>query len=94
MAHPERHCFSTGVNFINIYGRIFRTKFWRQSQNVTRKAAKKDIRTKKAREKMLLKLTPRLNFINGLRTAFMLVEPKSVKKTVKSTVLCFRDLRG
>ncbi len=25
-----------GVNFINIYARVFRTKFWRQSQNVTR----------------------------------------------------------
>jgi hypothetical protein len=29
-----------GVNFINIFAHNFRTKFWRQSQNVTRKAAK------------------------------------------------------
>ncbi len=27
-----------------------RTKFWRQSQNITRKAAKKDVCTKKARK--------------------------------------------
>ncbi len=45
------------VNFINIYARVFRTKFWRQSQNVIRKAAEKDIRTKKARKKMLMNLT-------------------------------------
>jgi hypothetical protein len=48
------------VNFINIYARIFRTKFWRQSQNVIRKAAEKDVHTKKAREKTLMKLTPYL----------------------------------
>jgi hypothetical protein len=34
----------------------FLYKFWCQSQNVTRKAAKKDIRMKKAREKTLMKL--------------------------------------
>ncbi len=36
----------------------FLYEFCRQSQNVTRKAAKKDIHKKKAREKMLMKLTP------------------------------------
>jgi len=45
------------ANFINIYGCIFRTKFWGQSQNVTRKASKKDIHTKKARQKTMMKLT-------------------------------------
>ncbi len=30
-----------GVNFINIYAPIFRTEFWHQSRNVSRKAAKK-----------------------------------------------------
>jgi len=40
-----------GVNFINIYARVFRTKFWCQSRNVTRKAAKKDVRTKKRTKK-------------------------------------------
>ncbi len=55
---PLHQVECTGVNFINIYVRIFRTKFWRQSQNVIRKAAKKDGRTKKAREKTLMKLTP------------------------------------
>ncbi len=42
---------SPAVNFINIYAHVFCTKFWRQSQNVTRKAAKKGVCTKKAREK-------------------------------------------
>jgi len=31
---------TSGVNFINVFARFFRTKFWRQSQNLTRKAAK------------------------------------------------------
>ncbi len=35
---------------------------------------------------MLAKLTPGLNFINVLRTAFTLIDPKSVKNTVKSKV--------
>jgi len=34
--------------------------------------------------KMLMKLTPRINFINILRTTFMLVGHKSVKNTAKS----------
>ena len=33
-----------------------------------------------------MKLTPGLNFINILRTAFTLVDPKSVKNTLKSSV--------
>jgi len=53
------------VNFINIYARVFRTNFWRQSQNVIRKAAKKDVRTKKAREKTLMKLTPGSHFFHS-----------------------------
>jgi len=40
----------------------FLYKFRRQSQNVTRKAAKKDVRMKKPREKTLMKLTA--NVIN------------------------------
>jgi hypothetical protein len=35
------------VNFINVFRAFFSHKFSRQSQNVTRKAAKKNIRTKK-----------------------------------------------
>ncbi len=49
--------------FINIYARVFCMKFWRQSQNVIRKAAEKDVCTKKAREKMLMKLIPKFVFI-------------------------------
>ncbi len=35
---------------------------------------------------MLMKLTPGVNFINILRTAFALVDPESVKSTVRSSV--------
>ncbi len=35
---------------------------------------------------MLMKLTPGLNFINVLRTAFTLIDPKRVKKTDDLTV--------
>ncbi len=35
-----------------------------------------------------------VNFINGLRSAFTLVDPKSIKNTVKSSVLRFRDLQA
>ncbi len=38
------------VNFINIYSHVFCMKFWRQSQNVIRKAGEKDVRAKKARK--------------------------------------------
>ena len=49
----------------------------------------------KAALRTLMKLTPGLNFINVLRTAFSHVEPKSVKKTVKLSVfLRFRNLRA
>ncbi len=51
-----RNLDNTCVNFINIYARVFLYEFWHQSQNVTRKAAKKDIRTKKAHKKTLMKL--------------------------------------
>jgi len=47
-----------GVNFINVLRAHFSYKFLASSWNVTRKAAIKDVRTKKAREKMLMKLTP------------------------------------
>jgi len=40
----------------------------------------------KAARIMLVKLTPGVNFINILCTAFALVDPKSVKNTGKSSV--------
>jgi len=76
-----------GVNFTNILCVQFCTKFWRQSQNLTRKAAKKDVRTKKARKQTLMKLTAGVNFTNILCVAFIHSEPKSAKKTVMSAVL-------
>ncbi len=48
----------------------FLYEFRGQRQNVTRKAAKKDICMKKARKKTLMKLTAGVNFINFLRAAF------------------------
>jgi len=49
----------------------------------------------KAAVEMLVKLTPGLNFINVLRTAFTLVDPKSIKKTLMTKLyfLHFWDLR-
>ncbi len=46
-----------GVNFINVFARFLRTKFWRQSQNVTRKAAKTQLSYEKRARKTLMKLT-------------------------------------
>jgi len=47
------------------------------------------------RAKNVGEINPRCQFINILRAAFARVKPKSIKKTVKSTVfLCFQDLRG
>jgi len=40
----------------------------------------------KTTSKTLMIFTPGVNFINVLRTAFALVDPKSVKNTVKSSV--------
>jgi len=40
----------------------------------------------KASRKMLVKLTPGLNFINVLRTAFTHVDPECKKNPVKSIV--------
>ncbi len=46
----------------------------------------------KAACRMLLKLTPGLNFTNVLRTAFALVDPNSEKNSVISVFLHFWDL--
>jgi len=46
-----------GVNFINIYTRVFCTKFWHQSRNITRKADKKDVSYEKFVRLTLMKLT-------------------------------------
>ncbi len=65
------------VNFINIYARVFCTKFWSQSQNVTRKAAKKDVGTKKSLQKTLIKLTPAAELYAVKRR----VKPNEMRKT-------------
>jgi hypothetical protein len=48
----------------------------------------------KAVHRMLMKLTQELNFINGLRTAFMRADPKSIKKTVKLSFFLHYTLGG
>jgi len=40
----------------------------------------------KAVRRTLMKLTPGVHFINILRTPFALIDPESVKNTVKSSV--------
>jgi hypothetical protein len=51
-----------------------------QSQNVTREKLRKRLLYEKGDWKMLMKLTPGLNFINVLRTGFTLADPESVKR--------------
>ncbi len=51
----------------------FSYKFWLQSHNVTTKAAKMDVRTKKTYKKMLMKLSIGVNLINVF-CAFFLYE--------------------
>jgi len=56
---------SAAVNFINVYTRVFCTKFWRQSWNVSRKSCQKRHSYEKFICKTLMKLTPVVvNFIN------------------------------
>ncbi len=86
-----------GLNFINILGTAFTLA---DPESVKRYLYDLAVlftllrsTSVKAEHKMLMKLTPGLNFINVLHTAFMLAEPKSVKKTVKSSLfLCVWDL--
>ncbi len=48
-------------------------------QNVTREKLREALSHEKHPCKTLMKLTPVVNFVNVLRTAFVLVDPKSVK---------------
>ncbi len=59
-SHPNHHSLCKFLPSISstFYARLFHTNFWRQSQNVIWKAAKKGVCMKKAREKTLMKLTP------------------------------------
>jgi hypothetical protein len=49
-------------------------------QNVTRKKLPKILAYKKGVQKMLMKLTSGVNFINILQAAFVPIDPKSVKR--------------
>jgi len=64
-----------------------------QSKTVTREKLHKTLSYKKGESKMLMKLTPGVNFINVLMHRFPM-HPKSEKKTVKksSVILYFWDL--
>jgi len=65
-----------------------------QSQTVSREKLQKSLSyEKKTAWKMLVKMTPGVNFINFLHKAFTRADPKSAKKTYSLTVpLCFGDL--
>jgi len=57
----------------------FFVQIFHQSQNVTRKSCQNDVRTKNLYVKMLMKMTPGVDFANILFEAFMHADPKSVK---------------
>jgi hypothetical protein len=50
-----------GVNFMNNFHKFFCTKFWRQSQNVTRNSCQNITFIQKCACKMMMKLTPDLS---------------------------------
>jgi len=78
----------------HIFRQYFGAKNYKAEMFAFETQRQKDI-GKKIASKMLMKLTPGLNFINILCTAFTHVEPKTVKKTVKLSVfLRFWDLRA
>ncbi len=81
--------FSSGVDFINILLAFFVQKCF-FCQNVTReklrKLSCKALLYKKRVHKTFMKLTPCVKFTNVLRAAFTLIDPKSIKNTVKSSV--------
>jgi hypothetical protein len=81
-AHKISVKLTTGVNFINIYARVFLYKFRRQSQkNVTRKAAKAKCSYKQIVHLTLMKLTAGFNFINilGVHFSYKILAPKITK---------------
>ncbi len=66
----ENKLYKTGVNFINIFRAFFCTKFWRQSQNVTRKSCQNVTFVRKT----LMKLTP------GVKEQFIRLEQKGERR--------------
>ncbi len=72
-----------GLNFINVFTRNFyllRSRKRKKTDNLTVFLRFRNLRSQKLRINMLVKLTPGLNFINDLCTAFTLSDPKSVKR--------------
>ncbi len=63
---------------------------------ILEKSCAKHFCTKKGGRKMLMKLTPGLNFINILCTAFTHIDPECAKKDsqVSSVIWRFWDLRA
>ncbi len=83
------------VNFINVYARIFRTKFWRQSWNVSRKSCQKGRLYEKFVRKMLMKLTPNYSqseFTEG-KTKFLQFSVLYFALKLY-TATCFHSLRN
>jgi hypothetical protein len=72
-----------GVNFINILRAHFLYKILEPKitkPNATREKLPKRLTYKKGKHKMLMNLTPGVNFTNVLCAAFTLVDPESVKR--------------
>ncbi len=67
------------VNFTNILRAAFAPAFFQQKIVKSYRKVWRNTLEQKAAHKMLLRLTPGLDFINVLRTAFALVDPKSVR---------------
>jgi len=80
-----------GVDFTNMFHTVFT---WADPNSAKRQSSCQCLfllcraACIKAVTKTLIKSTLGDNFTNDLRTAFMLVDPESVKNTVKSSV-CF-----
>jgi len=61
---------TTGVNFTNVFLRLFFVQNFGAKPNVTRKKLPKQRLYKKRTQNMLVKLTTGVNFTNILRAAF------------------------
>ena len=83
LLYNNRVCYLLPSISSTFYARVFHTKFWRQSQNVTRKKMLNEKRV----QKMLVKSFLGINFINILRLAFTCAYPKRAKSTFKLSAL-------
>jgi hypothetical protein len=85
--HLEKKTFTRGQFDQHFTLKFFAQKFI-QSQTLSREKLPKRLSYKKGMQKMLMKLTPALNFINVLQAHFLfkILAPKSLKAKAK---LCY-----